>query len=171
MDMLEEMQGWEGKPKELVAHLTQKIVDDHQQFNQLMECLRSGTDVEKGTCADVIKHVSKEAPDLVAPHIDELIRYVNYKAPRVRWGIPEDIGSIAATHPREAAKAVPSLLRNTEDSSTVVRWCAAYALTQIAQNSHQAALTDKIKELAEKEQNSGVKNLYQKTLKPQTKNR
>lgn len=83
-----------------------------------------------------MKHLSKGKPEIVAPYIDDMIDYINYKAPRVRWGVPETIGNLAQKYPTEVEKAIPNLLVNTKDKSTVVRWCAAFALTETASHAY-----------------------------------
>jgi hypothetical protein len=57
-------------------------------------------------------------------------------------------------------------LINTDDKSTVVRWCAAYALSEIAlhNNELQEELKSRFKQIILKEKNNGVKNVYLKTL-------
>ncbi len=114
-----------------------------------------------------MKFVSKEKPEIMVPYIDVLIEYIDYKAPRVKWGCPEAIGNIAKHYPEKVQKAIPKLLKNLNDKSTVVRWCAAYALTEIAKynSNKQKELIVKFKQLIETEKNNGVKNLYIKTLK------
>jgi hypothetical protein len=58
-------------------------------------------------------------------------------------------------------------LINTKDESTVVRWCAAYALSEIVKNNSKirGTLIPKIEEIVKNEKNSGVKNVYLKALK------
>jgi len=79
-----------------------------------------------------MKSVSKDNPGSMLPYIDLLIEHIDYKAARVRWGYPESIGNIAQKYPVQVEKAIPKLLGNLKDRSTVVRWCAAYALAEIA---------------------------------------
>jgi hypothetical protein len=67
MNVTDELRTWKGKPKELIAFLTESIEKDEKQFPQLIEILKSGSDVEKGTAADVIKHVSKDKSEIVTP--------------------------------------------------------------------------------------------------------
>jgi hypothetical protein len=167
MELINEIKNWEGKPKELVEFLTQDVVKNEEIFSQLIEILKSGSDVEKGTVADVMKHVSKDKPEIVTPFIDDLVGFINYKAARVKWGVPEAIGNIAQKYPTEAEKAIPNLLVNTRDSSTVVRWCAAFALTEIAKSNIGARkeLMPKIEEILRNEKNNGVKNVYLKGLR------
>lgn len=167
MKVIEEIRNWEGKPKELVAFLTESIKKDENLFSQLIEVLKTGSDVEKGTCADVMKHVSKDKPEIVVPYIDEIIAYIDYRAPRVKWGVPESIGNLAQKFPKEVEKAVPDLLVNTKDESTVVRWCAAFALSEIIKNNPgvREELVPKIEGIVKSEKNNGVKNVYLKALK------
>jgi hypothetical protein len=171
MNVTDEIRNWEGKPKELVAFLTESIEKDEKLFSQLIEILRSGSDVEKGTAADVMKHVSKDTPEIVAPYIDDILDYINYKAPRVKWGVPETIGNLAQKYPTEVEKAIPNLLVNTKDKSTVVRWCAAFALTEIAKSNPaiRLELGSKMEEIVQNEKNNGVKNVYLKALRSMNK--
>jgi hypothetical protein len=166
-DIIKEILQSERKPKEKVALLTEKIKEDKKLVIKLVELLKTGTDVEKGTCAEIMKFVSKDKSEIVAPYIDVLIEYIDYKAPRVKWGIPESIGNLAQKYPEKVEKAIPKLLINTKDKSTVVRWCAAFALTEIAKYNPklQKELISKFNVMVKTEQNNGVKNVYLKVLK------
>lgn len=167
MKILEEIRSWKGKPKELVAFLTEGMERDGKLFSQLIGILRTGSDVEKGTCADIMKHVSKDKPEILVTYVDVIIEYINYKAPRVKWGVQESIGNMAQRFPKEVEKAIPKLLANTKDESTVVRWCAAFALSEIAKNNPRVRkeLVPKIEGIIKNEKNNGVKNVYLKALK------
>ena len=167
MSIFEEVLKSKRKHKEKVALLTEEIKKDEKLVIQLIELLKKGTDVEKGTSAEIMKFISKDKPELMAPHIDTLIEYIDYKAPRVKWGVPESIGNLAQKYPEKVENAIPKLLLNTKDESTVVRWCAAFALTEIAKyNSRkQKELVSEFNTIVKKEQNNGVKNVYLKALK------
>ncbi|HNR95420.1 MAG TPA: hypothetical protein PKJ21_00675 [Anaerolineae bacterium] len=159
------------KHKEQVAAMTELARKDKGALAELFDVLKTGNDVEKGTAAEVMKFVSQEAPELMLPHLDVLIEYIDYRAPRVRWGCPESIGHIARKYPVEVEKAIPKLLENLKDKSTVVRWCAAFALTEIAKHHRERGkeLATVLETLSETEQNSGVRNLYVKALKEMAK--
>lgn len=165
--IIEEILQSDRKHKEKVTLIAEKVKTDTKLVGQLVELLKTGTDVEKGTAAEVMKFVSKDSPDLIFPYIGVLIEHIDYRAPRVKWGCPESIGNLAEKYPEEVEKAIPKLLNNTKDKSTVVRWCAAYALTEIAKyNSRkQKELVAKFLVLMKKEQNKGVKNVYIKAIK------
>ena len=130
--MLQEILDSNLKHKEKVTKIAEEINKNNEKFKELIELFRSGNDVTKGTCAEVMKFVSQQTPEVFPPYLDELVEYVDYKAPRVKWGIPEAIGHLARTYPDKVAKAVPKLLDNTKNKSTVVRWCAAFGLSNIA---------------------------------------
>jgi len=155
------------KPKEKQLKLVEAVCNGKIKDNEFIEFFKSASDVDKGTCADVMKHVSEQKPEILAPYIDVLVEYVNYKTPRVKWGVPESIGNMAKKYPDEVEKAIPKLLLNTKDESTVVRWCAGYALTEIAKynSKKQKELISIFSEILKKEKNNGVKNLYLKALK------
>jgi hypothetical protein len=114
----------------------------------------------------VLKQVSSINPGIVEPFINELVGYINHKANRVKWGVPETIGNLAEKYPKEVEKAIPNLLLNTRDKSTVVRWCGAYALSRIVLHNHdkREELLKKIQGIIAQEDNSGVRNVYLKTL-------
>jgi hypothetical protein len=77
MNVTDEIRNWKGKPMELVPFLTESIEKDETLFPKLIEILKSGSDVEKGTAADGMKNVSKNKPEIVAPYIDDIVDYIN----------------------------------------------------------------------------------------------
>ena len=155
------------KPKEKLTALVEAVTQNKISAKEFIEYFKSASDVEKGTCADAMKHISKEKPEILAPYIDELIGYINYDAPRVKWGIPEAIGNLSQRYPREVEKAIPKLLINTKDKSTVIRWCAAYGLTEIAKNNSRTRkeLMPLFESIIEKEDNNGIRNVYVKAIR------
>jgi hypothetical protein len=165
--MLKEIIESKRKSKEKVSLVVEEVGKDKKLFNELMKILETGTDVEKGTCADAMKHITKENPEIALPYIDKIINYINHKVTRVKWGVPESIGNIAQKFPKEVEEAVPKLLINTKEESTVIRWCAAFGLTEIAKSNTklQKNLIKKFSDILKKEPNNGVKNVYIKALK------
>jgi hypothetical protein len=117
-----------------------------------------------------MKNVSEQNPEILAPYIDTLLEYINHPLPRVKWGIPEAIGNMARKYPDETAKAVPYLLQNTTDetqNTTVIKWCAAFALAEIAKYNTKTRkeLLLIFNEITKRETNNGVKNVYLKAMK------
>jgi len=155
------------KHKEQVTLLTGLAKNDPAALEQLFDYLQTGSAVEKGTAAEVMKFVSKEDPALMLPYVDALIEHITDKVPRVRWGCPESLGNMAQNYPDPVGRAVPDLLANLKDPSTVVRWCAAYALAEIARHNleKQPELTGLFQQFIETEPNNGVRNVYIIALK------
>lgn len=167
MNTLQEMLQTKMRHKEKVAWVTKKIKNSPTLAVQLVELLKTGTDIEKGTAAEIMKFVSQDQPQLLAPYLDTLIVYINYPIPRVKWGIPETIGNLACAYPQHVIKAIPKLVKNTSDPSIVVRWCAAFALCEIAKHNPETRkkLLPSFGNIIKKEKNNGVKNVYHKALK------
>lgn len=170
MSKIEEILQSKIKPKEKQIKLVEAVVSGKVSAKEFMAFFESAKDADKGTCADAMKRVSAQKPALLAPYIDTLLKYVNYELPRVKWGVPEAIGNMAKNYPDKAAKAIPNLLKNTTDdkiNTTVIKWCAAFALAEIAKNNAKTRkqLLPIFAKIIKNEKNNGIKNVYVKTLK------
>ena len=170
MNLLEEILRSKIKPKAKQTQLVEAVVRGDIPMNLFMEFFVSASDTDKGTCADVIKHISEQKPELLAPYLDALFGYIHYRAPRVKWGIPEAIGNLARVYPEPVAVAIPDLIENTmenEINTTVIRWCAAYALAEIAKSNPQTReqLLPFFEQVILSETNHGVKNVYLQAIK------
>jgi len=152
------------------AKLVEAVISGKIKAKEFIDFFKSAKDTDKGTCADVVKNVSALKPEIFAPYIDFFLEYINYPLPRVKWGIPEAIGNMAKAYPDKVYKAIPYLLKNTTDdriNTTVIKWCAAFSLTEIAKNNEQARkeLLPIFENIIKTEQNNGVKNVYIKAIK------
>jgi hypothetical protein len=77
---------------------------------------------------------------------------------------------MAKNYPEQVTAAIPDLLKNTTNekiNTTVIKWCAAFALTEIAKYNLQARnqLIPAFNRLIQSEENNGVKNMYVKAMK------
>jgi len=170
MSKIEEILSLKIKPKEKQTKLVEAVIKGKIPLGDFIKFFKTASDVDKGTCADAMKHISVSNPEIFAPYIETLIKYVNYQLPRVKWGVPEAIGNMAKKYPDKVAKAIPYLLKNTTDdkiNTTVIKWCAAYALSEIAKNNPKTRkqLLPIFEKIIASEGNNGVKNVYLKTLK------
>ncbi len=170
MSKIEEILHSNLKPKEKQTKLVETVCNGKIQDKEFIEFFKSASDVDKGTCSDAMKHISEQKPEILAPFIEILVEYINYKAPRVKWGVQEAIGNLAKKYPDNVIQAIPYLLQNTVENNmntTVIRWCAAYGLSEIAKHNTKAQkeLILRIKKIVENEKNNGVKNVYLKALK------
>lgn len=158
------------KPGEKQTKIVKGVCQKKISAKEFVEYFVSASDVDKGNCADAMKHISASNPEILAPHIDTLLEYINYKLPRVKWGVPEAIGNMSKDYPEKASKAIPDLLKNTTDkkiNTTVIKWCAAFALAEIAKNNPKTRrqLLPIFEKIMRSEKNGGVKNVYVKALK------
>jgi len=169
MSKIEEILRLNVRPNKKQAKLIEAVSKMKIPAKEFIAFFESASDMDKGTCADTMKHVSAKDPEIFAPYVDILVKYINYKAPRVKWGVPETIGHLAQKYPEQVAKAIPDLLKNTAENkinTTVIRWCAAYALAEIAKYNPQARakLLPIFMGMIKNEKNNGVKNVYLKAL-------
>ncbi len=83
----------------------------------------------------------------------------------MRWEACRIIGNVAQKFPDKVKEAIPKLLENTKDKGTVVRWSAAFALTEIAKSNKkvQTRLVSEFKKILERETNKRVRNMELKT--------
>lgn len=170
MTKIEEIIQQKIKPKKKQIMLVEAVVSKRIPADELILFFESASDVDKGTCADVMKHLSAKNPEILIPYIDILVHYINYKAPRVKWGVPETIGNMAKVYPDEMVNAIPFLLENITDNkinTTVIKWCSAFALTEIAKYNPKTRkqLIPIFERFMLDEINNGVKNLYIKAIK------
>ncbi|MCK9400358.1 MAG: hypothetical protein M0Q51_10265 [Bacteroidales bacterium] len=175
MTRIEEILQEKIKPKEKQIILVESLVSKEISMEDFIMFFESASDIDKGTCADVMKHVSDQKPELLKPYIDILVKYINYKAPRVKWGVPEAIGNLAKDDAEKTATAIPYLLKNTTDdkiNTAVIKWCAAFALTEIAKHypGSRKQLMPIFEKIIREEKNDGVKNVYVKAIKIIEKN-
>jgi len=168
--MIEDILNLNVKPKEKQNRLVQAVLFGEIPVGDFIAFFESAGKVDKGTCADAMKHIASAKPGLLLPHIDILMRHINDSLPRVKWGIPEAIGNMSKEYPQETAQAIPFLLKNTtmeKNNTTVIRWCAAFALTEIARHNQDTRqeLLPVFKTLASQDENSGVRRVYIKAVK------
>ncbi len=170
MSKIEEILQSKIKPKEKQAKLVGAVCQKKIAAKDFIDYFVSASDADKGACADAMKHISALNPEILAPYINTLLPYINCKLPRVKWGVPEVIGNMSKDYREKAAKAIPHLLKNTTNNkinTTVIKWCAAFALAEIAKNNPKTRkqLLPIFEKLIKSEKNNGVKNVYAKALK------
>lgn len=167
MKILEEIRKSNNKPKELVLSLSNIVKKDKSLLKQFEVCLKAGNTAEKGICMEVLEFVSQEKPEFARPYIEVVIKYLADPAPKVKWEAARVIGNISSRFPAETLKAVPNLIKNTGDKGTVVRWSAAYALSEILKSNKtvRSKLLPQVESLLKNEKSNGVKNVYLKALK------
>jgi HEAT repeat protein len=166
-DILSRIRGWEGKPKELNERLVSEVEKDRRLVADIFNALEAGNDKEKGVCLEVLETVTQKHPDWCADRLPAVIKFIDHKAPRVKWESSRVVANLAPRFPEEAAEAIPMLLANASDKGTVVRWSAAFALGEIIKHNEKEkkSLLARVDAILKKENNSGVRNVYLKAMK------
>lgn len=155
------------KPKEKVTLLAKKVAENKSATKELIACFENGSDSDRSNCMEAVEYAVKHDPNIAKYYLDFAIKNLHDKAPRVKWEAGKIIGNAAKRFPEETSKAISGLLENTKDKGTVVRWSAAFALTEIAMSNPktQKDLIPKFESIVKKEASNGVKKFYVKTLK------
>lgn len=162
--MLEEILKETLKPKEKTTRLAECLKSDPKVMDELLKLWKSAKDPVKGTLLSAITLVVSENPVFIGDHLDFVIAQLGHKAPRVKWESAEIVGHASKVFPDKVMAAIPALIENTGSDGTVVRWSAAFALSEILVNvpSSQEELIPKINAILEHETNDGVKSLFYK---------
>jgi hypothetical protein len=104
MNTIEKILRSSAKPKEKQTALVEAVCNGKIKGDEFMEFFTAASYVDKGTCADAMKHIAERNPELFEPYIDRLVPYINHKAPRVKWGIQEAMGNVAGKYPDQTAR-------------------------------------------------------------------
>lgn len=122
---------------------------------------------EKGTCIEALEMLSRTEPSLCnSACFHFAVDCLGDKAPRVKWEAAKVVGHLAPYFKPQLTKALPALLKNSEDKGTVVRWSAAYALSAIllCRTKLNGDLKPAMKTILEREHNNGVKKIINAAL-------
>lgn len=167
MSLLEELRKSDRKSKEQVTYLSTLIKKNIKLLDSLKESLANAKPPERGALMEALEYATQDNSTILKNHLNEVVDYLNDKAPKVKWEAARVLANTAKEYPSDVAKGVEKLLINTKDAGTVVRWSAAFALGEIAKNNQkiQANLVKQINEILKTEKNNGVKNVYLKALK------
>ena len=85
----------------------------------------------------------------------------------IKWESAKVVGNVAHHYPEKLDEAIGNLLVNSEHAGTVVRWSAAYALSQIIKikTSRNKELIPTIESICEREEKNSIKKIYLEALK------
>ena len=120
------------KPKERTDQLSKLVLGHLVRVEALILFAGKAKDPVKATCIESLEFATKTEPGiLTSDGLSFVINCLGEKAPRVKWESARVIGNSIHLFPDKIDAAVNKLLVNTEDKGTVVRWSAAYALSQI----------------------------------------
>jgi hypothetical protein len=164
---IEQIMKSKAKPKEKLEQLVEANRNGCIGLEELLAFYKSAKDPEKSTLLSAIAQITKDNPEFIKNQIDFVIDQIAYKAPRVKWESPEIIASITEKFPEKTALAIPDLTGNIDNEGIVVQCSTANALTAIAKHNKKTLeqLFPLFEEQLEKEENNGVRKIYEKALK------
>jgi hypothetical protein len=84
MKMIGDILKSQSKPKEKQVQLVEAVCKDQIKSKEFIEFFISTPDVDKVSCADGMKHISKQKSEILAPLIETLVNCLDYRAPLVK---------------------------------------------------------------------------------------
>lgn len=161
------------KAKPKVEAISKLLLDKKVTISELMKVAKVSKDIEKGTCIESLEFATRMKPDIASSALLEFVtETLADDAPRVKWESAKVIGNIAHLFPTKLDNAIGRLLTNSENTGTVVRWAAAFALGEIVKlnTKHNKVLIPAIEALIKRYEDNAIKKIYQKALKKVTAN-
>ncbi|RKE52281.1 hypothetical protein [Sphingobacterium detergens] len=156
------------KLKSKVAILGAGLLDGGLSLQLLLEYADQQNAVDKATCLEAIEYATKNNPGIGnSALLKYLTNVLGGSEPRIKWESAKIIGNIIRLFPDQLDNTVASLLKNTRNSGTVVRWATAYALAEIIKlkTVQNDFLIPEVELLCELEEDNGVKKKYLDVLK------
>ena len=166
MSIISETLKFEMPPKEKVLLLARQMKGRNDLLTEMADYCQNAKDADKGICLAAVNHITKDDPTFIRNHMDFIISQIDNKSAQVKLEASEIIASAAKAFPDQVVKAIPRLMEISKDESSIVRWGAAYGLTEIAKNNPKTRkeLIRFFKAEAKKEKLSSVRNLYLEAL-------
>ena len=164
MSIISETLKFDMPPKEKVLLLARQIKGRSDLLTEMADHFTNAADGDKAVCLAAVNHITKDDPEFVCNHIDFVLRQLDSKSAQVKMEAGEIIASASKAYPEQVAKAIPRLMEITKDEASIVRWGAAFALTEIAKNNNNPKTRRELirffKAEAKKEKLGTVRNLY-----------
>ncbi|MFD2170512.1 hypothetical protein [Tumebacillus lipolyticus] len=155
------------KPKEKTEALAATILDGELAVLDVIQFANTAKEPLKATCMEAFEYATSNKPEVANSDLFKFATdHLGAKASRLKWESAKVIGNIAHLFAEDLETTIERLLENTQDSGTVVRWSAAYALTQIYSLPKYAndAFRSKLAEICEAEEKASIRKIYLKVL-------
>ena len=108
------------------------VLNNSNIIDELITFAKESKDPIKATIIESFEFATKLKPEIANKTLLLFVsQTLTAKAPRVKRESAKVIGNIAHLFPKKLEEAIKNLLVNTEHEGTVVRWSAAFALSQI----------------------------------------
>lgn len=160
------------KPKARTQLLADMLLSGELDISELMSLATSANHSQKATCIEAMEYCSKTTPSVVSETcFNFLVKALGDEAPAIKREAARVVGNTAAVYETKLAAAVSGLLLNARHERTVVRWAAAFALTEISKlKIRKSPLSlSVLKELRDFETDNAIRKKYELVLKVESK--
>jgi hypothetical protein len=168
MDLERLLASKEIKGKEKTEILSKWLLAESISEEELIDFAQVQKDSSKATCIEAFEFATKKDPSIVT---EKTLRFatkgLTEKAPRIKWESAKVVGNIAHRFPSKLDSALTRLLVNAENDGTVVRWSAAYALSEILKldTKMNKTLLPAIEAICKREEQNSIKKIYLAAIK------
>ena len=156
------------KPKERTEQLSKLVAEGTISVSDLITFADHAKDPVKATCIESLEFATKATAKIInEKELAWVINCLAAKAPRIKWESAKVTGNVIHLFPKQIPAAVKRLLDNTENEGTVVRWSAAFALSQILKlkTKINTELIPAVETIIANEEKNSIKKIYQDGLK------
>ena len=156
------------KSKEKTTIISGWLLEKSLPVDELIAFAEHQKDAPKATCMEAAEYATKENPQIATESLfDFACVSLTQKAPKLKWESAKVIGNIAFLYPDKLKNAIQNLIDNTNHEGTVVRWSAAFALSEILklQTTHNVDLLKTIETICENEEKNSIKKIYTAAIK------
>jgi len=156
------------KPKERTEQLSKLISEHTINISDLIKFANTAKDPVKATCIESLEFATKLNTGIInEQELKWVIGCLADKAPRIKWESAKVTGNVIHLFPTQISSAVKKLLDNSESEGTVVRWSAAFALSQILKlkTDINKDLIPAIETIITNEEKNSIRKIYLDGLK------
>lgn len=156
------------KPKEKTERLCVLLEKGEITSDELLQFAEKAKDPVKASCIEVFEYVSKTNPKIVSKAVFRFaVANLSAKAPRIKWESAKVIGNAVSLYTKDLDEAVIKLLENSEHEGTVVRWSAAFALSEIIKlkTPLNTTLVPAVESLIKREEKASIRKIYEAAMK------
>jgi len=156
------------KPSEKNDALVQLLIHQKISESELLSFASNQKETIKASCMEAFEFATRLDSNFGTLQVFEFaVEGLQAKAPRLKWESAKVIGNMAVRKYNETEKAIVYLLENTEHSGTVVRWSAAFALTEIYKKNekYRNILANAFEGIMNLEEKNSILKFYKNALK------
>lgn len=156
------------KPKEKTEAIAEVILNGEMTPGDIIFAAVGAKDTVKATYMEAFEYATNKNPEIATMELFSFAsEHLSANAPRLKWESAKVIGNIAHLYADHLEPTIASLLENSRDDGTVVRWSAAYALSAIFRLTDYANddFRSQLVSICETEEKNSIKKIYLKALK------